>query len=851
MGYSVAEICKAAGADLCSFPPLLSYRENAGIENILIDSRTLFNPERTMFIALVTSKNDGHRYIEELFRKGVRVFLVNREFSNEFTHRSGSTASSIHTNPAAGKFTGAVFLTVDDTLIAMQKIVAWRRSHFNIPVIAITGSNGKTIVKEWLYQQLSPDKNIVRSPRSYNSQIGVPLSVWAMDDSHELAIFEAGISQNGEMEKLERIIKPTVGIFTNIGEAHGVNFSEIGEKVSEKLKLFIGAKTLIYCKDHKEIDTAVKKEFSLSHLKLFTWSLKKPADIFIQEIKPTENGTFIRANYSVAPEKELTFTIPFKDQASVENAIHCFAYMIYGGYSIETIRDRMGNLLPVAMRLEMINGINRCTIINDVYNSDLDSLAVALEFLDQQKQHARKTIILSDIVQNGGAEKELYKKVAELIKAKKPSRLIAAGAAISHYSDLFDMEKYFFPATAELLANMGNFSFHDETILVKGARSFGFEKISALLQNKTHETALMINLNSLVHNLNHFRSIVKPSAKIMAMVKAFSYGSGTFEIANALQYHGANYLAVAYTDEGIELRLTGITLPIMVMNPEPDSFNGLLRNRLEPEIYNFRTLGFLAETVKRNQPANKIPIHIKLDTGMHRLGFSETDIERLNSTLKENPAIEVKSVFSHLAASDSDEHKKFTIAQIDKFKSMSDSIVRTLGYPVMRHILNSAGIVRYPEAQFDMVRLGIGLYGIGANGEEQQKLENVSTLKTTISQINHLKKGETVGYNRRETLQRDSVIATVAIGYADGYGRELGNGKGKMRVHGREAPVVGDVCMDMCMIDITGIDASEGDEVIIFDSIESLKRMAKAMNTIPYEVLTSLSPRLKRIYIQQ
>ncbi|NNM95758.1 MAG: bifunctional UDP-N-acetylmuramoyl-tripeptide:D-alanyl-D-alanine ligase/alanine racemase [Bacteroidia bacterium] len=834
MGYSVSEICRATGANPYSFQPADGKTEKPVVETLLIDSRSLIDPAGAMFVALSSAKNDGHKFINDLYRKGVRIFMVNAAYKPKQEQ------------------TDACYLGVPDTLSALQQLVAWHRSRFNIPVVAITGSNGKTIVKEWLYQLLSPDKNIVRSPGSYNSQVGVPLSVWAMDHSHELAIFEAGISQAGEMAKLEPIIKPTIGIITNIGEAHGINFTGLSQKAKEKLKLFAHARTLIYCKDHKEIDDALTgAKPAISGINLYTWSRVKDADIRITETTPYGNGASIRA-FLRETKQEISFTIPFKDDASIENSIHCFAYMVHSGYSTATIEERMGALLPVAMRLEMIKGINHCTIINDVYNSDLNSLSVALEFLDRQKQHTRKTVILSDIAQSSGTEKELYSKVAEIIKAKKPDRLIAIGNTISHYAGLFDTpEKHFFAATAEFLAKAGSFGFRDETILVKGARSFEFENISRLLQNKTHETELLIDLNALIHNLNYFKSITRPGTKVMAMVKAFSYGSGSFEIANTLQYHGADYLAVAYADEGVELRTAGITLPIMVMNPEQGGAYSLLQNNLEPEIYNFRTLGFITEAIKRHAPARALPVHIKLDTGMHRLGFAEADMERLISVLNENPHVKVKSVFSHLAASDSDKHRQFTLGQIERYTAMSDKIIRSLGYPVIRHILNSAGIVRFPEAHFDMVRLGIGLYGIGVNEQEQLKLENVSTLKTTISQINRLKKGETVGYNRRETLQRDSVIATVAIGYADGYGRELGNGKGSMLVHGIAAPVVGDVCMDMCMIDITGIDAAEGDEAIIFNTTASLRQMAAGMNTIPYEALTCLSPRVKRIYIQQ
>jgi len=824
MSYTVLEISKAISARLYPAKGL----ENVSVEHLLIDSRSLIDPLGTMFIALKTGKNDGHNYIAELYHRGIRIFMVDEGYQD------------------FDPYIDAIFIVVKNTLVGLQHLAAWHRKHFDMPVLTITGSNGKTIVKEWLYQLLSPEKNIVRSPRSYNSQVGVPLSVWQIDNPNELAIFEAGISQPGEMEKLAGIIHPTVGIFTNIGDAHSLNFKDQEQKVNEKIKLFKEVKTLIYCKDHALIHNAIGKE--LNGVELISWSKTTEADILILKIRQGKGVTDIDAVYR---KRNISIQIPFTDDASIENAIHCWAYMLHLGYEDDAIWERMSRLQAVAMRMEMIMGINNCTVISDVYNSDINSIAVALDFLNQQKQHTNKTLILSDIAQAGNDEKGIYNRIAEIIKAKSPSRLIGIGPKLSLHANLFDLEKHFFSNTEEFLSHFGDFIFHDEAILVKGARNFEFEKISKLLQYKAHETVLQINLDALVHNLNYFRSKLKPTTKIMAMVKAFSYGSGSFEIANVLQYHKADYLAVAYADEGVELRRAGISLPIMVMNPEPGSFDNIIRFQLEPEVYNFKTLEMVAQAIKVNGATQALPIHIKLDTGMHRLGFNANDIDKLLQLLTKEPLLKVQSVFSHLAASDADKYKDFTLEQVNKFSNMSDKILKSLSYTVLRHISNSAGIVRFPEAQFDMVRLGIGLYGVAPDAEEQKKIENVSSLKTTISQINHLKKGETVGYNRRGMLERDSVIATVAIGYADGYGRELGNGNGQMIVNGKAAPTIGDICMDMCMIDITGIKASEGDEVIIFNDIPTLLQMAKNMNTIPYEVLTSLSQRVKRIYIHE
>jgi alanine racemase len=820
MAYTFSQLAEAIGAKH-------SGKGDYKVERLLIDSRSLVQPEGTLFIALKTANNDGHKYIAELYQRGIRMFLVNEGFDTK-------------------NYKDASFIIASETLKALQDIATWHRKHFQIPVLAITGSNGKTIVKEWLYQLLSPDKMIVRSPRSYNSQVGVPLSVWQMDGTHQLGIFEAGISQSGEMENLQHIIQPTIGLFTNIGEAHGLNFSDSRQKIREKLKLFKNVQSLIYCTDYKEIDEEIKKDVSLAKVSKFCWSKKVDADLDVNEILIREDTT-ITARYKGS---DISIVIPFTDEASIENAINCWAYMLSAGYNNDVIAERMSQLQPVAMRMEMIEGMNNCSIINDVYNSDINSLSVALDFLNQQRQHERKTLILSDIVQSGD-EKEVYTKIAGVINARKPSRLIGIGETISKYAGSFELEKHFFENTNEFLLHLPDFIFRDETILVKGARSFEFEKISRSLQQKAHETILEINLNALVHNLNYFRSQLKPGGKIMAMVKAFSYGSGTFEIANVLQYHKADYLAVAYADEGVALRTSGISLPIMVMNPEPGSFDTMIRYQLEPEVYSFRILDMVLDAIKKSGSNEIFPVHIKIDTGMHRLGFQEDQIDRLIKELKNTKQLKVQSIFSHLAASDADVHKEYTLQQINRFKEMSNKVIAGIGYPVMRHILNSAGIIRFPEAQFDMVRLGIGLYGVGASDEEEKKLENVSSLKTTISQINHLKKGETVGYNRRGILEKDSVIATVAIGYADGYGRELGGGKGQIWVNGKAAPIVGDVCMDMCMIDITDIEAKEGDEVIVFDSIPALKQMAKNMGTIPYEVLTGLSGRVKRIYTHE
>ncbi len=777
-------------------------------------------------------RHDGHAYLIDLYEKGVRHFVV----------------SSLPQNNNV--FNNAVFLLVKDTLLALQFLCAFHRKQFKIPVIGITGSNGKTIVKEWLYQLMREDKNIVRSPKSFNSQVGVPLSVWQISEENKLGIFEAGISKTQEMNLLEAIIQPTIGLITNIGQAHDESFENQKQKVDEKLKLFVNSEVLIYCKDYLLVHNEITINKAFKDLQVFSWSRKLRSDLLIGRITKGVADTKIQGIYK---NDFIHINIPFTDEASIENAIHCWAMLLYLGYENPVIAERMRFLSPIAMRLELKEGINNCSIINDSYNSDLGSLAIALDFLNQQKQHPKKTLILSDILQSGRNEETLYREVAELIHKKGVSRLIGIGEGISNQTKQFDVEKIFYRSTDEFLKEFNNSFFRDETILLKGARAFGFEAISKIIQQKAHETVLEINLNAIVHNLNYFRAKIKSDTKIMAMVKAFSYGSGSFEIANILQFHRVDFLAVAYADEGIELRKAGITMPIMVMNPEEQSYDSMLQYNLEPEIYSFRVLSLFEETLKRSEHDSEhpIPIHIKLDTGMHRLGFDEDEVNELIVRIKNNKHLTVKSVFSHLAATDESEHDDFTWQQIKKFNEMSAKIKSHFTYPIMKHILNSAGITRFPDAQFNMVRLGIGLYGIGVGASEQAHLQNVSTLKTSISQIKNIPANETIGYSRKGIATRDIQIATVPIGYADGLSRKLSGGKGKMIVNGQYAPIIGNVCMDMCMIDITDINANENDEVIVFGEAYPITEVAKDVGTIPYEILTNVSRRVKRIYYQE
>ena len=838
--YKIQEIIKAVGGKA-----IVQSKKESSIHQLLLDSRKVIHPAETLFFALSGQKQDGHNYLEELHKKGVRNFVVTKE-----------------TGINEEKFPDSNFILVKDSTIALQKLAAHHRNKFSLPVIAVTGSNGKTVVKEWLYQLLHEDYNIVRSPKSYNSQTGVPLSLWLINDSHELGIFEAGISESGEMEKLEKIIKPTIGVFTNVGEAHSEGFLSIRHKTKEKLNLFVNSGIVIYCKDYFDINQSIAEINALSKgsdetenkIKTFTWSGSSEADVHLTSLLQKAGHSYITCLYQ---NKELDFEIPFADKASVENAINCACVMLYLKKDFSVIKERMKHLTGIQMRLEMKDAINNCSLINDTYNSDIVSLKIAIDFLKLQNQHPKKTVILSDILQSGRRQLELYTEVANLLAENKIDRLIGIGTAISKEKRLFKknaaLQVDCFETTDEFLKQFDASSFQNEVILLKGARKFRFEVISRFLEKKGHETVLEINLNAIAHNLKAYHSLLKPETKIMAMVKALSYGSGSFEVANVLQFNNVDYLAVAYADEGIELCKNGITLPIMVMNPELRSFETMIHYNLEPEIYSLSLFDKFSEVVAllRNGNNEKYKIHIELETGMNRLGFKEEEIPLLIEKIKLSPHLQVASVFSHLAASEDKKYDDFTKEQITRFDEMSTAICKEFDYKILRHILNSNGITRHTKAQFDMVRLGIGLYGLDESQKVQGKLMNVSTLKTTISQIKEVKKGDTVGYGRVGKVSKNTLIATVGLGYADGLSRRLSNGTGKMLVNGKLAPIIGNVCMDMTMLDITGIDACEGDEVIIFGSNPRIEDIAIAAETIPYEILTGISGRVKRVYFQE
>ncbi len=796
---------------------------NNKVTIFLNDSRALQSPADTLFIALKTARNNGHNYIPDLIEKGVKSFLV---LDNELDLSKYKNAD-------------VSFIVSADPLKTVQALAAFHRKQFSIPVIGITGSNGKTVVKEWLYQLLKNNFSICRSPKSYNSQIGVPLSVLNLNQTHTLGIFEAGISLPNEMDVLAEIISPTIGVFTSIGSAHDEGFSGREQKINEKLKLISGAEKKVINGLHKEQlpaeilnKTIVVSEFEDADLK----------------INFTNDTLELKSSTATAQYK-----IPFSDKASVLNASTCVGVLMQLGFKENDIAQRLTALQPVALRLEIKTGINNALIINDYYNSDIDSIKIALNYLSQQNRRVRKIVIVSDLEQSGVSSHTLYKQLAELFSQNKIDLVVGIGKEISNHKPLFKANSLFFADTQSFIGqfNLINYQFSEASILLKGARSFGFESVSRLLQLKSHDTVFEINLNKLIDNVNYYRSLISSNVKLMCMVKAMGYGSGGAEIAKTLQHIGVNYLAVAYADEGVELRQSQITLPIMVMSPEEDALEDIINYQLEPEIYSFKVLHAFVKKLDALGVTDPYPVHLKIDTGMHRLGFEEKDLDKLIIELKNFPQLKVRTVFSHLAGTDNAGLDDFTNEQIRIFETVSNAIESAIGYTFIKHICNSGGITRFKNAHYNMVRLGIGMYGVGVHQDEQHKLQNVGNLITRISQIKQVNKNDTVGYNRNGKLDKDTTIATIPIGYADGFNRALGNGKHGVYINGKFCKTVGNICMDMCMVDITGMNCNEGDEVIIFENVEQINKMASALNSISYEVLTNVSARVKRVYVQE
>lgn len=821
MPYTIKKI-----ADIIAEDAVIA-NESVVIEHLLIDSRRLVFPAYTLFFALQSPRRNGETFVEELYKAGVRSFVVATGFDHSV-------------------FPEANFLFVPNPLRALQNLAAYHRKQFQISVIGITGSNGKTIVKEWLYQLLNEDYNIVRSPKSYNSQIGVPLSVWQMNPANTLAIFEAGISEVGEMEYLERIIQPTIGILTNVGAAHSAGFSSKEQKIKEKLKLFKNAYTIV----SNNQDTVINAVISSSDkAKLFIWG-DGDADLKIVAVEKQPGESKITAIYK---ERGISINIPFTDNASVENAITCWSVLLYLKVADDIIASRMQQLQSVEMRLQLKKAINNCSLINDSYSNDLSSLRMALDFLHQQSGNQATTVILSDLGETASSD-EQYQKVLQALVEHKVSRFIGIGPRLLSLQPAFKKaipQSFFYSSVEAFTSHFLNIRFRDEVILLKGARAFEFEQINLLFEQKVHQTVLEVNLTALAHNLKEYQRFIHLETKMMAMVKAFSYGSGSAEVASVLQYHKVDYLTVAYADEGVDLRKSGIQMPIMVMNPEAITFQSLVEYNLEPEMYSFGILKAFNHYLQ-NEGLQQFPVHVKIDTGMHRLGFEAEDLNELTAFLKRNPRLVVKSVFSHLVASESAAHDDFTRHQVQLFEQACSKIKDAIGYSFIRHIANSAAIFRHPQFQFDMVRLGIGLYGVDSSAQHVLSLQPVATLRSTIAQIRKVKKDETVGYSRRGVVHRDSLVATIRIGYADGFNRRLGNGVGHVFINGRLAPVIGSVCMDMTMIDITDVEGvSEGDVVEIFGTNLPVEQVAEWCETIPYEIMTSVSQRVKREYYEE
>lgn len=801
---------------------------------LLTDSRSLCFPEETLFFAIKSERNDGHKYIPELYRRGVRNFVVTHlpdNYSNDYPE--------------------ANFLLVLNTLEALQRLAERHRDEFDIPIIGITGSNGKTMVKEWLYQLLSPNMRVTRSPRSYNSQIGVPLSVWLLDKQTEVGVFEAGISQPGEMKALRDIIQPTIAVLTNLGAAHQENFGSMEDKCEEKMHLFHDAKAVVYhADDMKRLH--IENPLAEGQVSLAWSETDRNTPLYIEAIDKTDEATSITYIYQVGTAKlSGTYQIPFIDEASVTNSIACCAICLYLGISPEALEERMSGLEPVAMRLEVKEGQHGCTLINDSYNSDINSLDIALDFMNRRPDHQGRshTLILSDILQSGKHPKDIYREVSELVKERGVKKFIGIGEKLCEFGQEIEVsECYLFPTVEAFVKSDVFASLHDEVILLKGARQYGFDQITELLVRKVHETILEVNLGAVVKNLNWYRSFLKPTTKLVCMIKADGYGAGAVEIAKTLQDHRVDYLAVAVADEGVTLRKNGITSNVMVMNPEMSSFKTIFDYDLEPEVYSFRLLDALIKAAEKEGVTGH-PVHIKIDTGMCRLGFNpECDMEKLISRLKSQNAVIPRSVFSHFVGSDSDGFDEFSARQFAIFDKASKQLQDAFDHKILRHIDNSAGIEHFPERQLDMCRLGLGLYGV--NPRTNEMMHNVNTLKTTILQIRNVKAGETVGYSRKGVLEHDSTIAAIPIGYADGLNRHLGNRHCYCLVNGKKAEYVGNICMDVAMIDVTGIDCAEGDMVEIFGDHLPVTVLSDVLDTIPYEVMTGISNRVKRVYFQ-
>ena len=814
-GHLLSSLAAACGGTL--------HGPDRTVRGLCIDSRQPFEPAGTLYIALNGKHHDGHRYLPELRKRGVQAFLV--------------LQGTVEAAP------GESLIAVPDTLKALQDIAAWHRAQFQLPVVGITGSNGKTVVKEWLNQLLAPEERIVRSPGSWNSQVGVPLSVWALDEPHTLGLFEAGISEPGEMDALERIIAPTLGIFTNIGPAHGAHFASDAAKADEKAKLFRRAKTVVHCSDHATVCNALNK---LPGVQLLGWGRKHDADLRIVEEHANGDRSTTQLRWKGDP---FTVELPFSDDASVENALHCITLMLHLGRTAEQVAERVRQLRPVSMRLETLPALNNGTLLNDAYSNDLASLTIALGQLARTAAGRTKLVVLSDIADSGETSEQRHAHIAGLLRSAGVEHVIAIGPAMREHAALFPAGTRFFDDADALLHALPEPPVHGAITLVKGARSFGLERVVARWEERTHGTVMEVDLEAMRHNLNHYRELCGPQVRIMGMVKAGGYGSSAVEMARFLAHEQVAWLGVAYADEGIELRRQGIRAPVLVMNPEPVPMETLHRYQLQAEVYDHRSLKAAMDFAAHVPDAPAV--HVKLDTGMHRLGFLPQDMPALLEALRNAKQLRVASIFSHLAASEDPQHDAFTRGQIALFRELASQLTGALGYAPLLHIANSAAATRFPEARLDMVRLGIGLHGIGANPQETAQLRPVETLRTVIAQVKELAAGESVSYGRKAMLTKPARIAVLPIGYADGLSRRLGEGRGRMWVHGQEAKTVGTICMDMCMVDVSRIPCAPGDDAFVFSPQHPVQEYAADLGTIPYEALTNISPRVKRVFVRE
>lgn len=814
MNYTVQQIAAITNAQVIGDGDLM-------IKNIAFDSRIIYSTKNTAFIAINTHKNSGEKFIESAIDRGIHVIISEHQYP---------------------QFENITWIIVENSVDFLQKLAKYHFEHSHLQSIGITGSNGKTILKEWLYQCLWNEFPTVKSPKSFNSQIGLPLSLLQINTSHTLGIFEVGISQPDEMENLENIFHPQIGLLTHIGTAHAANFSSEEELVDEKIKLFKDSQVIIYNGDHSLVSKKIKDLYS--DKKLISYGLKKENQVFIKN--NISKGENIVVEYF---GQEISFPAHQRDEATLTNALALITVLKELHIENQKIVEKINTLKAVEMRLEAIEGIKGNIVINDSFNLDLDSLKTALQFLKEYNK-PKKSLVLTDIVGVNTNSQELYEEVSELVNEQHFDSVFLIGDEISKFSELFKSKTYTFIDTKELIESKYLTELENQIILLKGARKFEIERLKDILELRKHDTVLEINLNAILHNINYHKSLLKPGTKMMAMVKANAYGLGSYEISEFLQHHHIDYLGVAFADEGAELRKKGITTPIVVMNPEQHSYQTIIDYNLEPEIYSFRVLDLFYEAVQKSGYDQKYPIHIKLETGMHRLGFKDFELDQLSETL-DHKNLKVQSMFSHLSSSDVPEEKEFTLNQLETFEKNSSYLIEKLGYTPIRHILNSSGITSYTNYQYNMVRIGIGMLGESPSSEIQKQLQSVVSFKTVISQISLVENGESVGYSRKYKTDHQTRIATIPVGYADGIPRLIGNQIGKLGVHKTLAPIVGNICMDMMMLNVDNIpNVKEGDTVTIFNAYPSLKEFAAYCKTITYEVLTSISPRVKRIYIK-